>query len=133
MNNTFTAKFNLAKEPELSLKLEENGFSFREVPHAFWQAQKNGLSATLYKSGKLLVQGKEAENFAKEFLAIETAVQTALNLPEAKYKSWIGTDESGKGDYFGPLLLQECLLIRKTYKNFPILTSRTAKNLMTPQ
>jgi len=131
MNNTYTAKFDTTKELELRQKLEKNGFNFQQVQYAFWRAQKNGLSVTLYNSGKLLVQGKETDNFLKEYLGIENNTQTVLNLPETKikYSSWIGTDESGKGDYFGPLVVAGVLVDEENIKKLSQFNIQDSKKL----
>lgn len=132
MNNTYTAKFDTAKEAELKQKLEKNGFNFQQVQYAFWRAQKNGLSVTLYNSGKLLIQGKETDNFLKEYLGIENNTQTVLALPETaktKYSSWIGTDESGKGDYFGPLVIAGVLVDEENIKKLSEFNIQDSKKL----
>lgn len=131
MNNTYTAKFDTSKESELKQKLEKNGFNFQQVQYAFWRAQKNGLTVTLYNSGKLLVQGKETDNFLKEYLGIENSTQTVLALPETKikYSSWIGTDESGKGDYFGPLVVAGVLVDEENIKKLSEFNIQDSKKL----
>jgi len=131
MNNTYTAKFDTAKESELKQKLEKNGFNFQPIQYAFWRAQKNGLSVTFYNSGKLLVQGKETDNFLKEYLGIENNTQTVLALPETKikYSSWIGTDESGKGDYFGPLVVAGALVDEENIKKLSGFNIQDSKKL----
>jgi ribonuclease HIII len=131
MNNTYTAKFDTTKESELKQKLEKNGFNFQQVMYAFWRAQKNGLSVTLYNSGKLLVQGKETDNFLKEYLGIENSTQTVLALSETKikYSSWIGTDESGKGDYFGPLVIAGVLVDEENIKKLSQFNIQDSKKL----
>lgn len=131
MNNTYTAKFDLTKEPELKQKLEKSGFNFQQVQYAFWRGQKNGLSVTLYNSGKLLVQGKETDSFLKEYLEIENSTQSVLALPEtkAKYSSWIGTDESGKGDYFGPLVIAGVLVEEENIKKLSTFNIQDSKKL----
>ena len=131
MNNTYTAKFDTTKESELKQKLEKNGFNFQQVMYAFWRAQKNGLSVTLYNSGKLLVQGKETDNFLKEYLGIENSTQAVLALPETKtkYSSWIGTDESGKGDYFGPLVIAGVLVDEENIKKLSQFNIQDSKKL----
>ncbi len=129
MNNIYTTKFDTSKESELKNKLEKNGFSFRQIQYAFWQAQKNGLTVTFYNSGKFLVQGKETNNFLKEYLNIENNAQLALNIHENKYKSWIGTDESGKGDYFGPLVIAGVLVDEKNIKKLSEFNIQDSKKL----
>ena len=59
----YSSKFNLEKESVLKEKLEKDGFSFKPVNHGYWQAQKPNVSATLYLSGKIVVQGKETDDF----------------------------------------------------------------------
>ena len=62
------------------------------------------MVATLYKSGKLVVQGRGATLFAARFLGVEANPE-----PEAATSSRdvavTGSDETGKGDYFGPLVV----------------------------
>lgn len=137
MSNTYTAKFDIKKESGLKQKLEQDGFDFKQTPYAFWRAQKNGLTATLYNSGKLLVQGKETGNFIKEFLGIETADNSTdstdstvrTSLPKVKYSSRIGTDESGKGDYFGPLVIAGVLVDEENIKKLSAFNVQDSKKL----
>lgn len=108
-------------EHDLKSKLEKQGFEFKSADHAYWRAQKTGITITLYKSGKLLTQGKDAEIFLASLQGVEkveTISKTTeiKNIPNStpprnnKIKSWIGTDESGKGDYFGPLVIASVLV-----------------------
>ena len=136
MNNTYTAKFDTTKESELKHKLEKNGFNFGQVQYAFWRAQKNGLSVTLYNSGKLLVQGKETDNFLKEYLGIEdidchveAKASPRNDSSPIKHKSWIGTDESGKGDYFGPLVIAGVLVDEENIKKLSQFNIQDSKKL----
>lgn len=121
--NSYSSKFDLRNEPALKSRLEQVGFEFQTAEHSFWRASKKGVVATLYKSGKILVQGKETQEFAKEFLHAEIAIQNSLSMQQTpgskassvdmaahSYSSWIGTDESGKGDYFGPLVVAGVLI-----------------------
>jgi ribonuclease HIII len=81
------------------------GFRFGPLAHAQWQARGEGVIASLYKSGKLVVQGREADGFSARFLqhcAPRTAKAAASDdLPAAANS--LGSDEAGKGDTFGPL------------------------------
>jgi ribonuclease HIII len=87
--------------------LKANDWTWREVPHARFAAEKGRANLVFYTSGKLVVQGKETREFV-EFvleplilkearLGYETVLNPDLLLPR------IGVDESGKGDFFGPL------------------------------
>ena len=70
-------------------------------------AEKDKTTIVFYESGKLVVQGKGTQDFI-EFvlepeilkearLGYETVLNPELLLPR------LGVDESGKGDFFGPL------------------------------
>ncbi|MCX7702605.1 MAG: ribonuclease HIII [Planctomycetota bacterium] len=62
-----------------------------------WQVKTPSISVTLYRTGKLLVQGEETEEFLHTHLEDIVAARYTVTS--------IGTDESGKGDYFGPLVV----------------------------
>jgi ribonuclease HIII len=90
--------------------LAAQGFLISEnVPHAFFSAGKNGVSVTAFRNGKLLIQGKGSRDFIEFYL--EPAVLKAVSLGYEEVvdpsiaEARIGVDESGKGDYFGPLII----------------------------
>ena len=82
-------------------------FDHRSVPHARLSVKGEGVVATLYESGKLVVQGREAELFTERYLGRAPAAKEALADPA---RPLIGADEAGKGDYFGPLVAAAVLL-----------------------
>jgi ribonuclease HIII len=102
-SNVFSTSIDLGAEPELRARLEKMRFEFRSVNHAHWSARKDGLSVTLFKSGKLLIQGNGADALAEEILPSAQKIDGLEHLGDIH--SWIGTDEAGKGDFFGPLVV----------------------------
>jgi ribonuclease HIII len=89
----------------LEAMLRDLGFEFQSVEHARFAAQGEGVKVVLYKSGKLVVQGKGTQDFRL------TRLQEITGLPEPKLKEkTVGCDEAGKGDYFGPLVAAACAL-----------------------
>ena len=89
----------------------QGGYTPVEREYAQFCYEGQGVQVAYYaKRGKLLVQGKEAESFVREVLGKSP-------LSAAKDKSGsaggvgvderphFGVDESGKGDYFGPLVV----------------------------
>lgn len=86
------------------------GFDFLEKPYTLYAAQKAKLNVAVYEKGpKVLVQGKETEDFVKftlepEILGAATLGYEELLSPE-KFTPHFGIDESGKGDFFGPLVI----------------------------
>ena len=104
---SYTGKLSEAQAALLKNHLSESGFEFRAVPYAKFAGAKDKLNVVLYESGKLVVQGKRTQEFI-EFvlepqiigeakLGYETVLNPELLLPR------LGIDESGKGDFFGPL------------------------------
>ncbi len=88
--------FPIEEKERLSSLLKQRGFSFRNIDYSFFRAEKDGISITLYQSGKLLIQGKEIDEI---YRFIKDTFFTRKTEP------WMGTDEAGKGDYFGPLVV----------------------------
>ena len=92
----------------LRSRLESAGFEFRAVPHAAFSARTAEVVATLYRSGKLVIQGADPESFAARFLegaaAAAASAAPAAAAPRPAEET-LGSDESGKGDYFGPLVV----------------------------
>lgn len=89
--------------------LRAQGYEFRDVPYARFAATKGKVSVVYYESGKLVVQGKGTQEFV-EFvlepqvlgearLGYESVLNPDLLIPR------LGVDESGKGDFFGPLCI----------------------------
>lgn len=104
-NFVTTIDLNLADK--LSNDLIEKGFELTTPANTIFQAKSKGISCTLYKSGKLMVQGKEMAPFIEFYLEPEI-----LNKVEFGYDDLtldltprIGIDESGKGDFFGALCI----------------------------
>ncbi len=85
--------------------LKEQGFELTAPLYTVFAAKKKGVSCTLYQSGKLTVQGKEMSEFVEFYLEpkiLGTFSHTYETL-NIDLTARIGIDESGKGDYFGPL------------------------------
>ncbi len=86
----------------------------REVPYALYSIEGEKFNATLYekeKHGKrkLCVQGAGAQDFVEFQLEPKGVVPVALGyekvLSPELFSAHAGSDESGKGDYFGPLVV----------------------------
>lgn len=102
-------------QQELLLGLMVNGnFRKREVPYSLYSIEGNKFNATLYakeKHGKrkLCVQGSGARDFVEFQLEPSGIVPVSLGyekvLSPELFSAHAGSDESGKGDYFGPLIV----------------------------
>jgi len=106
---SFTFKISTAQAEKLRTILEEKGFTFREVPYTLYGAQKQKLTVNAYSSGKLLVQGRGAAEFVEFTIEPEIVGEAKLGYDEVHnpemFQPHLGIDESGKGDFFGPLVI----------------------------
>ena len=106
---SFTFKIDAAQAKKLRAILEEKGFTFREVPYTLFGAQHQKLTVNAYTSGKLLVQGRGAKEFVEFTIEPEIIGEAKLGYDEVHnpemFQPHLGIDESGKGDFFGPLVI----------------------------
>jgi len=108
--NSYTHLLTREQATKLRALLEELGFEFSPKEYKLFFAQKNRLSVAAYEKGpKVLVQGKGAEEFVQFELEPKILGEAKLgyeevHLPEM-FEPHFGVDESGKGDFFGPLVI----------------------------
>lgn len=104
---SYTCKLSEAEAESLRAWLRAHHWEFREVPYARFAAEGEKVNVVFYESRKLVVQGKATKEFVEFVLEPEIikearlGYETVLN-PELMMPR-IGVDESGKGDFFGPL------------------------------
>jgi ribonuclease HIII len=72
-----------------------------------WRLAGDGCVAMLYTSGKLVIQGVDAESVAQKVSS--DVVQ------EGEFKPHIGVDEVGKGDFFGPLVVVAAYISKENF------------------
>lgn len=103
----FTTTLNLHLADKLKQDLIAQGFELAKPAYTVFQAKKNGISLTLYESGKLTVQGKGKDEFITYYLEPEILGNVSYSYPHQNtaMHARIGIDEAGKGDYFGPLCI----------------------------
>jgi len=88
--------------------LDGKSYVFRSLPHGHWGASGDNVSVAAYKSGKLVIQGKGTRDFVEFILEPQVLKEIRLGYEDILTESGedrIGIDESGKGDYFGPLVI----------------------------
>ena len=109
MSSSFTLKIDANEQAVIRAFFQQHDFEFDDVAHAFWRALGPDIRATFYRSGKLLLQGKEASAWRGLLSDVSSsAIPYAAALarhPRPNPNVWGGTDEAGKGDYFGPLVV----------------------------
>lgn len=120
--STLVMQLDAAAGRKLRLALEAAGFASHEVPYADFGFKGEGVSVVKYSSGKVVIQGKESKEFVGRYLAEHAPKPPSLPEP------LVGADESGKGDYFGPLVAAACAVdpeVLKFLDETPIADSKT--------
>ena len=108
--NSYTHPLSPDQATKLRGLLQELGFDFAPKPYTLFFAQKNKLSVAVYEKGpKVLLQGKGIEEFVQFQLEPRILEQAKLGYEEIHspemFEPHFGIDESGKGDFFGPLVI----------------------------
>jgi ribonuclease HIII len=105
----YTCKLTEEQAATLKSILDARNYSFREVPYARFAGEKEKTNVVFYESGKLVVQGKGTQEFIEFVLEPEVLKQAKLGyetvLNPELLAPRIGVDESGKGDFFGPMCI----------------------------
>ena len=104
-NRPFVTQIDPSLAPKIQEDLRQQGFELNVAPYSIFTAKKKGVSFTLYESGKAVVQGKDKGEFIEFYLEPQVLGTFEYSHPEADLDLTPrgGSDEAGKGDYFGPL------------------------------
>lgn len=108
--NSYTHPLTNEQAEKLRALLEELGFKFSPKEYTLFFGQKDKLSVAVYTKGpKILVQGRDVEAFVQFELEPKILGQAKLGYEEVHspemFEPHFGVDESGKGDFFGPLVI----------------------------
>ncbi len=105
----FTHTLDEAQVRRLREVAAAKGFEFGPLEHGHFSARKGRCVLSAYRSGKLVVAGKDSRDFVEFVLEPEVLGEAKLGYEKihhpAMYAPHFGVDESGKGDLFGPLVV----------------------------
>lgn len=95
---------------KLRALLKDEGYKFETRPYTLFFAQKDKLTIAVYEKGpKAVLQGKGTEEFVRYRLEPDILGEAKLGYEEVHnpemFAPHFGVDESGKGDFFGPLVI----------------------------
>lgn len=90
--------------------LVSDGFEFEERPYMLYFAKRGKLTVAVYEKGpKALIQGKGVEDFITLVLEPRVLGEARFGYEEVYspelFEPHFGIDESGKGDFLGPLVI----------------------------
>lgn len=151
--NVFSQKVAIKKQGEIKNFILQNfGAELHAKPYSFWEIRNKDFVATFYNSGKFVVQGKNInallDCLSTEFNEIEAKTQRGKEVTQNQLFSpstiqplngapdgapYIGTDESGKGDFFGPLVVAGVLVNEENAEAFKKLGIKDSKTLKDKQ
>ncbi|MCH9628022.1 MAG: Ribonuclease HIII [Chlamydiales bacterium] len=130
---SYVIQFDLALTEKLQKGLKEQGFELSQPLYTLFQGKKKGVVCTLYTSGKLVIQGGGMKEFIEFYL--EPEVLGVFNYGYESPSSaqdltpHIGVDESGKGDFFGPLCIAGVYADSKTIPELEKIGVKDSKKL----
>lgn len=106
--STYTVKLTDEQMDQVRRHCVQRMWAPFEVAYARFAFKGNKVNVTGYNSGKLVVAGKETEEFVTVFLEPEVLREARLGYDDVLHPEWFephaGLDESGKGDFFGPVI-----------------------------
>src|SRR5438034_11793466 len=132
--NSYTHPLTSEQAEKLRARLRKRGFTFAPKPYTIFFAQKEKLSVAVYEKGpKVLVQGRGVEDFVKFVLEPDIFGEARLGYEEVHwpemFEPHFGVDESGKGDFFGPLVIAGVFVDRKTARQMLDLGVQDSKRI----
>ena len=130
---SYTCELDTREASALEVILKDRGYVFRDLPYARFAAEKDKVNVVFYQSGKLVVQGKGTQEFVEFLLEPEILRQARLGYesllePELLLPR-VGVDESGKGDFFGPLCVAGVYINEFVLKSWDNLGIRDSKRI----
>src|SRR6266566_3622718 len=130
---SYTCKLSDEQASLLKSWLQAHGYKFREVPYARFAGEKEKTNLVFYESGKLVIQGKGTQEFIEFVLEPEILKEARLGYeavlnPELLLPR-LGVDESGKGDFFGPLCIAGVYVNEAVVKAWQDAGIRDSKNI----
>ena len=108
----------------------------RNAPGVVFAAKKDGVSITMYRSKKVLFQGNYATSFGEHYFKGSSATQLKKKKvenpslpPNISSLPVLGSDETGTGDYFGPITVAACYVTPEQMEILEIIGVRDSKAL----
>jgi ribonuclease HIII len=130
---SYTCPLDADKIARLKRDLQARGFEFRDVPYGHFGASSESekVNVAMYTSGKLVVQGKGTTDFVLFYLEPVLLGEARLGyetiLDPTMLEPRIGVDESGKGDFFGPLVIAGVFINEAAARNMMEIGVRDSK------
>lgn len=134
---TYTIKLDDAQMKKLRAACAARSWEQTEVPYARFAFKGPKVNVTAYTSGKVVVAGKETEDFVQNVIETEVTGAARLGYDEVHHPEWFephaGLDESGKGDLFGPVISATVIAERPAVEAWQKAGVRDSKTIVDAQ
>ncbi len=131
--NSYTYKLNPDQQLTLISTLKYGNYKPILRDYTIFAAETENCNISLYTSGKCLVQGKGATDFVTFILEPEVLKSAGVGYedlldPDA-LNPHMGIDESGKGDFFGPIVIASAFTDEQLIKEMRKMDVKDSKNI----
>ena len=131
---TYTHPLSSGEALELKAYLRDHDYEFVAPPaHASFAARKDKINLVVYESRKLVVQGKGTGEFVEFVLEPLILKRAEVGYEEVLHPEHflprLGIDESGKGDFFGPLCIAGVYVNESVVKSWKEAEVQDSKNI----
>ncbi len=131
--NSFTFSLHATQQQQLTELLKAGNYRPMVVPYTSIAVQGENVNVSLYTSGKCVVQGKGAADWVTFTLEPQVLGEArigyeAVHDPMA-IQPHMGIDESGKGDFFGPLVIAAAYVDEAIVEQLRMLNVRDSKSI----
>lgn len=150
MQKNNVISFKVSEKTQQMMSEELNWCKRDKTPqYAKWQAKDGDTVITLYESGKVVFQGKDADLASDFWISTEKInsgkvdVKSNNNTSKVDKKSYvnpriynsssIGSDEVGTGDYFGPIIVTAAYVSKENINFLEELGVKDSKKLTDEQ
>ncbi len=134
---TYTIKLDDAQMAKLRDACAARHWETADVDYARFAFKGPKVNVTAYLSGKVVVAGKETEDFVQNVIEAEVTGAARLGYDEVHHPEWFeahaGLDESGKGDLFGPVVTATVIAEKPAILAWMKAGVRDSKTIADPQ
>lgn len=134
---TYTLKLDDGQMERLRAACAAKHWEQAEVPYARFAFRGPKVNVTAYTSGKVVVAGKETEDFVQNVIEAQVTGEARLGYDDVHHPEWFephaGLDESGKGDLFGPVIAATVIAERPAIEAWREAGVRDSKSIADSQ
>jgi len=129
----YTIKLDDAQMEKLRAACATKNWETAEVPYARFAFKGPKVNVTAYTSGKVVVAGKDTEEFVQNVIEAEVTGAPKLGYDVVLHPDWFeahaGLDESGKGDLFGPVVAATVIAEKEAIETWRAAGVRDSKSI----